>query len=239
MSAKSNSSVDTLTVGTQYGLSGNFYTTGSGSFSVSPPSTSDPDETTWNTAPEAPEEVVSPDVQFDPYSVTFEQSGTSLQEELSKEFESAVNDASAELESVQQSYDDENVSEPTGSEQLEPVAKSAGNPSQAPEEAAVEEHAPPPGQAIKSFREQGYDVKGLGRGRLQLTRDLTTHSGQSKIVHVYDVRDRQIVRTRQYRNGQVVAEHRFETQNGQRQMVTTHFDENGNPSERSAMSPGN
>jgi len=237
---KSSSTLDTLDVETQYDLAGTFFTSGSGNFSVSPPTTSDPGDVSWNTAPQTPEKVVSPEVEFSPSSVTFDQSGTSVQETLSQEFESALNDAANDLQSANDAIEEENVSSPDGDgpERLEPTTNSMRGRTQSAEEAATQKHAPPPGQTIKFFKKQGYDVKGLGQGRLQLTREMSFHSGQTKVEHVYDVRQRQILRTRQYRNGQIVAKHRVKTQNGERRMVTTHFDKNGKPHERSSMIPG-
>jgi len=233
-SKSSSSAINKVNSETQYELFGNFYISGTGSFSVTPPSTPDPGDRKWNTAPEAPAQIVSPQVQFTPTSITFEQSGSTLQQTLMDEFESQVNDAASDLEDANEAIEDEGLPGPGP----EPVIQSPASAGQSAVESAIQQHAPSPDQAAKFFRQQGYQIKDLGGGRIQLRRKVRVHSGQTTIKHIYNVQKRRIERTRQYRGDRLVSEHRFESVNGKRRMVTTHYDQSGNPVTTSSMSPG-
>lgn len=227
-----SSSLSTVEAQTQYTLDGNYFTSGSGYMAVTPPSTSSPGATEWNTGTEAPESIVSSSVDYTSSDVEYFASGSSFNESMHPDFQTAMGDATLDLQTADQEASDENLSGP-GDQELEPVAKSTGSQ----EKAAVKNNSPAPGKAFQYFKDQGYEVESLGQGKFELRRELSPNSGLSVVIeHVYDVRTKQIMRTRQIRNGQVISERTLDARkNGRSSFETTHYGADGQPAGRSSM----
>lgn len=227
-----SSSLSTVEAQTQYTLDGNYATSGAGYMSVTPPNTASPGATKWNTGTEAPESIVSSSVDYSDTNVEYYASGSNASESLHPDFQTAMDDATLDLQTADQDASNENLSGP-GDQQLEPVAKSTGSR----EKNAVKKNAPAPGKAFQYFKEQGYDVEPLGKGKFQLRRELSPNSGLSVVIeHVYDVRTKEIIRTRQIRDGQVISERTLDARkNGRSSFETTHYGPNGKPAGTSSM----
>ena len=221
-----STSITTVEAPTSYSLNGIYSTSGVGDFTVTPPSTDNPGDLEWNSGTEAPQSVVSPSLYYNSNTVTYQSDGSSKSSDVIDELQSVLADARSDMQDAVAEGNADGLDGP-GQIRVQPSSKSG----QSAERQAVSRHAPAPGETLKYFKAQGYNVEPLGQGKFELRRSLSSHAIQPvEIIHVYDVSRRQIERTRQVRDGRIVSERILESkENGGAVMRMTHYGIDGKP----------